>query len=250
VIKFNFLIDRFSKIYFYFFFKKKITSRGLNFYLFTENWITRFRARTFNTKEVDTLDWIDANIKKNDNFFDIGSNIGIYSLYASKRKAECKIYSFEPEYSNLDQLKKNILINKVFNIYPYSIAFSENTGLSYLNLQDITPGSALHTESSLDIDKTLSSRDIVFKEGVATYKIDDFVLLTNIFPNLMKIDVDGNEINVLKGAMNTLKNNKLRSIILELDFKDKAKEIKYILSTSGFHFVSSDKDNQIWSKYE
>lgn len=48
--------------------------------------------------------------------------------------------------------------------------------------------------------------------------------------------------------MNTLKNPKLRSIILEIDFKEKENEIKEILYSSDFSFVSSDKDNQIWSK--
>ena len=95
-------------------------------------------------------------IKNGEVLVDVGANIGYFTLLMAKLTGpKGKIFSFEPEYSNLDQLKKNIILNKAENvIIPYSIAFSESTNLSFLNLQDLTPGSALHTESNNFINQT------------------------------------------------------------------------------------------------
>ena len=128
---------------------KTIHSRGISFKLNTDNWITKYRARTFNEKEPEMLDWLDQNLCDEDIFFDIGANIGIYSIYAAIRKPNAKVFSIEPEYSNLHQLKQNILKNKLQNnIFSYSIGLDEISGVSHLHIQDTTPGSALSTISN------------------------------------------------------------------------------------------------------
>ena len=100
----------------------RVNSRGLSFKLVSDNWITKYRVRTFNEKEPEMLDWLDENIRDEDVFFDVGANVGIYSIYAALRNPKAKIYSFEPEYSNLHQLKQNIIINgQQNNIIPFFI---------------------------------------------------------------------------------------------------------------------------------
>ena len=84
---------------------KTINSRGLKFNLICDNWITKYRARTFNVKEPEMLDWLDEHLLDDDVFFDVGANVGIYSIYAALRNSKLTVYSFEPEYSNLNQLK-------------------------------------------------------------------------------------------------------------------------------------------------
>ena len=59
------------------------------------------------------LDWMDENLQEGDVFFDIGANVGVYSIYAAKRSPKAMVYAFEPEYSNLHQLKLNIINNKL-----------------------------------------------------------------------------------------------------------------------------------------
>ncbi len=229
---------------------KVIKSRNLKFKILSNNWITKYRGRTFNEKEPDTLDWVDSNLKDDDYFFDIGANIGIYSLYAYKKNKNANIVAFEPEFSNLDQLKNNIIINKAIqNIKVFGIALSDETNLSYLHIQDFTPGSALHTESTKDIKITKNGKKVIFKEGIATYKLDDIVKITGMSPNLIKIDVDGNEIKILNGAKNTLKNKNLRSIIIEIeDHSNDDKIIKELLEENGFKFFSKRNYNQIWNR--
>ncbi|EMN13016.1 methyltransferase FkbM domain protein [Leptospira borgpetersenii str. Brem 307] len=69
------------------------------------NYLNRFRAMTFSIKEPDTLEWIDQ-IAENAVFWDIGANVGLYSIYAAKQK-NAKVFSFEPSVFNLELLARN-----------------------------------------------------------------------------------------------------------------------------------------------
>ena len=87
-----------------------IRNNKLKFY--TPTRIASFRAHTFFSKEIDTLEWIEKYGDKNKIFFDVGANMGVYSLfYAATFKS--KVYSFEPSFRNLDLLAKNIVLNNL-----------------------------------------------------------------------------------------------------------------------------------------
>ena len=72
------------------------------------NQLNRFRIDTFSTKEPETLEWIDT-IPNNSTLWDIGANVGLYSIYAAKAK-NCKVIAFEPSVFNLELLARNIFI--------------------------------------------------------------------------------------------------------------------------------------------
>ena len=188
---------------------------------------------------------IDIN---NDNvIIDVGANIGIYSVYAALRKPTATVYAFEPEYSNLHQLKQNILENALTrNICPYAIALDENTGISQLHVQDTTPGAAKHTVSKQKLTNTHTGDDVVWREGVATMTLDEFCVLSQVKPNLIKIDVDGTETAILKGGQKTFSNSDLRTVYIEVD-KDHI-ECEDILINYGFVLIDMPSDNQIWRR--
>ena len=73
--------------------------------------LSRWRVATFSTKEPETLEWIDA-IPKESVVWDIGANIGLYSVYAAKQR-HCKVLAFEPSVFNLELLARNISLNDV-----------------------------------------------------------------------------------------------------------------------------------------
>lgn len=81
----------------------------LNFY--TPNTTNEHRIDLYSSKEPEILDWIDS-YKGEGDFFDIGANIGLYSIYFSKTKPG-KVFSFEPSIFNLEVLGKNIFLNKL-----------------------------------------------------------------------------------------------------------------------------------------
>ena len=92
---------------------KKISIKNINFLLHTPTYLTNYRYKTLFTKEPETIEWID-NFKKDSVFYDIGANVGLYSIYASISK-NSKVFSFEPSFFNLELLARNIYSNKINN---------------------------------------------------------------------------------------------------------------------------------------
>ena len=72
---------------------------------------TLFRARTLISKEPETISWL-RGFKKGSVFYDVGANVGVYTLFASLI-SQVKTYSFEPSSSNFVTLVKNINVNGI-----------------------------------------------------------------------------------------------------------------------------------------
>jgi FkbM family methyltransferase len=208
---------------------------NISFQLYTPNHICKFRQTTFSTKEPETLDWIEEY--GGGVFFDVGANIGIYSLFYAQVK-EGNVYSFEPSVFNLRQLAKNISINKLSErITIVSNPLSENTGIAKFINGSADEGGAL-SAFGVDYghDGAPISGDINY--SVVGFSLDD-LFEKNVLketPSLIKIDVDGIESLILKGASKLLKSEKLISILIEVneDFKEQAYQVKTILESAGF----------------
>ncbi len=188
-------------------------------------------------KDPFTPKWIHGFIKSNDVMFDIGANVGVYSLMTSKNlQSNVTVYAFEPGFLNYRQLCKNILINNCSSsIIPMQIALSEKTSIETFYYNNLTSGGALHALGS-PIDQAGNTFEAVCEQPVISFSIDDFIRKFNIpVPNHMKIDVDGTEMAILKGAMTTLQHPSVRSIILELnEVTGEGNPIQEFLVQSGF----------------
>ena len=187
------------------------------------------RAETLLIKEPETIEWIDG-FEKNSVFWDIGANVGVYSLYAGLKKGVA-VLSFEPASFNYYVLNRNIQINQMENkIFALAIAFNNLTLLDYFHMRSTEFGSALHSFSKATDwqGKSFSSE---FKQGMIGFTIDEFILrFQPQFPSHIKIDVDGIEHKVVEGGRNTLADERLKSILIELD--DNQPEItKPVIST-------------------
>lgn len=195
--------------------RRTVCSRGLRFTMQTDNWITRYRWHTYNTKEPETLDWIDQWVEGADTFFDVGANIGVYSLYAALRHPRAHIVAFEPEYANLHLLRDNIAANGLGErIEVQAVALSDRSGLSWLHVQDFTPGAALHSESQERLATTCEHKPVLWREGIYALTMDQWCEETGVWPHAIKIDVDGTEPKVLRGAARALR--QVRSVLLEV----------------------------------
>lgn len=269
IIKNNFLYKLFSRsagnIFFpIFMFKwylsnyllkpKTVKIDNITFSLTIVNWITHFRWYLFDKKEIEVRDYLKTYLKPHDLLFDIGANIGVFSIYSAKIQPTCKVISFEPEFSNLYLLKKNVQQNKLFNqISIFSVGISDSVGISKLHLSSYDSGAAVHTESSSNINQTDEGYNVVGQEGIMTSTIDFFCEAQNIIPNHIKIDTDGNESKILNGALNVLRNKNLKSIIIEMPThnKNQLNECEEILMKSGFTIAFSERNrtkNEIWIK--
>jgi len=114
------------------------------------------RVQSLYTKEPETLNWIDSfqpNNSGNIIFWDIGANIGLYSIYAAVKFKDIKIISFEPSTSNTRTLSRNLSINNLeskISIFPLALSDNENI-ISYFNETRFSEGSSFSNFNS-DID--------------------------------------------------------------------------------------------------
>jgi FkbM family methyltransferase len=248
---------------------KKIIShtkkhQTLKFTIFTPNWLCRYRADIFSTKEPETLVWIDES-EGNSVLFDIGANIGLYSLYyALSNKG--KVYAFEPSVFNLALLAKNIFENNQQDkIKIITNPLTQSNQFANFTLSSEEEGAALsafgveYGHDGQMIEKKLSYQTLGFSL--------DFLIRNKIIterPNLIKIDVDGIEHLILAGAIETLKHPSCKTVLVEINnsFNQQRELASKILLDCGFIQKEKSKaeiiresrfkgaSNQIWIKYQ
>ena len=175
--------------------------------------VTRYRAKTFERKEPETLTWI-SSFDPADNLLDIGANIGIYTLFAAARNHN--VISLEPDALNYALLNLNIRLNDFCSkVIPYSIAAHNITKYSSFSVRSCQWGGALNSFDTLENLEV--SNQSVHTQGVYGVSLDTFLDDIEFQPNHIKIDVDGNENLILRGASQTLLSPNLKSILIELD---------------------------------
>ena len=181
--------------------------------------LPEWRARTLLIKEPETIEWING-FKSNDILWDIGANVGSYSLYAALKGLT--VWSFEPSPSNYYLLSRNIEINKMDDrISALCLAFNNNTKLDSLYMTMTELGGSMNSVSE-PIDWQGKQMSEFFNQATVGFSIDNFVEQFNLtIPNHIKIDVDGVEDKIIEGAAKTLANEKIKSLLIELDTERK-----------------------------
>jgi FkbM family methyltransferase len=205
-----------------------------------------WRAKTLFSEEPETIKWLDTLTRK-DVFWDVGANVGLYSIYAAVRSG-CKVIAFEPEPSNFSILLKNIYINNLQKqILPFNAPLSESSKLGLMHLNSLTKGGAFNKfcRSSIPLEKPKKSLQKVREEKNINFfchsiKGDSLSGLKGItLPTFLKIDVDGAELSIIRGINNLLKNNKLKNILIEIEDKtNNGKELLKILNQNNYVFAS------------
>ncbi len=195
-------------------------------------------AKNFHTHEPETLEWI-RSFQPGDVFWDIGANVGIYALFAASREG-VQVLAFEPMTESFSSLQKNIYLNRKTDVIQgFCIAFSDTKSISRLVLSNISAGSDSHTFIR-DGDKAKTGGNNQ-SQYVLSMSIDDFVKeFRPAFPSHIKIDVDGPELEILSGAAETLRDVRLKTVLIEGDTEggDRNKQIFSILEEAGFHNIS------------
>lgn len=191
-------------------------------------------------KEPDTVNWIETFVKEGEVMYDIGANVGAYSLVAAKFfHGKVKVYAFEPAIFNFSQLCRNIQLNKSQGvIIPLAVALSDETRIGEFNYHNQIPGGSLHTFGKA-IDHVGNVFEPEYVQPMISYRIDDLIEQFKVpVPNHIKIDVDGIELSVLKGAETTLMNPSLHSVLVELEQGESERNITAYLEGKGFELHS------------
>lgn len=200
-----------------------------------------YRFERFFVKEPETLRWIDG-FQKDDVLWDIGANVGVYSLYAAIKG--CRVLAFEPSAANYWLLNRNCQANGLDDrVTAYCAAFADSMRAGVFNMADMDLGGACYSfgERTDRFEYPgIGDAVVMFHQGALGFSIDAFVELFNPpFPNHVKIDVDGLEQPIIAGATRTIGDPRLRSVSIEMD-RSRTDEVAFVtdvFTTRGFRLA-------------
>ena len=193
------------------------TKRG-NIRFYCLDYLPLWRAETLLSKEPETIEWIDS-MEDGDVLYDVGANVGVYSIYAGINR-KVKVCAFEPLAANYFLINRNIEENNLSEfVRAYCLALNDEDMISSFHVQNTGFGSAISSFGA-PVDHNGDVFEAKFQQGMVGMSLDNFIEKFNPeFPTFIKIDVDGIEDKIIKGALKTLSDKRLKSISIELDEK-------------------------------
>ena len=221
---------------------------------FVPNQLTEWRVSSFFDKEPETLEWIDSFPEKNNFiFWDVGANIGLYSIYNTLKNTNSKTICFEPSTSNLRVLSRNISINNLENsikIFSIPLTNKENTFLT-MNEGDFIEGGALN---SFGENFNFEGQKFISKNKYQLFGTTiNYLLKNNLLevPDYIKIDVDGIEHLILEGASEYLENKKIKSLSIEINenFMDQYQKVIAIMKKNEFKILHKKHNEKIFGSH-
>ena len=190
-----------------------------------------------------------SQVRPGDVLYDVGANIGLYACLLAKKRQTGQVIAFEPHPQTAKRLEENLSLNHLQSrVFRY--ALSDSIGEMKLLINDDVPG-AQGTLGKSDemkdfITVSVTTADSLIEQGVIPA------------PDVIKIDVEGAEINVLRGMQQALDSDNCRLIYCEVhtgklpQFGRTSAELSVLLKRHGFtiskihergpdHFVRAEK---------
>ena len=218
---------------------------------FTPNYLTNWLVDDFYRKEPETIEWINSfkTSAREIIFWDIGANLGLYSIYAAVKHSKIKVISFEPSASNLRVLSRNISINNLQDKIMINQLPLDNKPFHFSYFRESQFGEG-GSDNSFDSEtnfegKLLNSENSYTLLGTSINTLLDQKILE--IPNYIKIDVDGLEHSILEGASRYLKHPKIKSLQIELNenYKEQHEYVKEIMKSNGFKFKFKKRNESL-----
>ncbi|MCA9386818.1 FkbM family methyltransferase [Candidatus Dojkabacteria bacterium] len=223
---------------------KKIKINDLDFFI-TERFLDHYKNGSYEKFSLQLVDWL---LPEAGTFVDIGTHYGIYSLTAAKKLKKGNVISFEPVKENIEVYNNSIKENNFGNIQVINKAVSNQVGKVTFNIANASDSSGIHkhpnteTIEQREIDVTTIDSEIGDRKDI----------------ELIKIDTEGNELNVLKGMQSTLKNNPNVKLLVEFNPKvlkvaetDPLKFLEYLYKELNFDiFFINDVNHKLYKMSE
>jgi FkbM family methyltransferase len=202
----------------------------------------KWRARSCK-KEPWTVAWIEESMGSGGVLYDIGANVGTFSLVAAKvcgRRGT--VVAFEPGFASYAHLCGNIVLNRCEAIIiPVPLAVAGASGLGSFRYLSLDPGQSRHDFKQNAWDPNEADTPKRYVQPILSMTLDAVIATFSLpVPNYLKVDVDGGEIDVLQGAAQTLANPALRSILIEID-ESQTDTVLPMLDRSGFALARTHK---------
>lgn len=192
--------------------QKKIYTHSKNDYISNS-------IATFKCWEPNISFFIDKKFNNSTVFFDVGANIGYYSIVFNDKFKH--VYSFEPNPDNTEKLIDSIKINKINNVTVVKKAVGKISNIKYtaFNKNNVS-GSNI---GGIQYVKTEDGK-------INSISLDDFIEEEKIkFVDLLKIDIEGGELDCLLGTANSIGKGIIRNIIIEVTPKFSMEDSKRML---------------------
>lgn len=231
---------------------EKVRTSKKPIFFASPDWLSKYRADSFYEKEPETIAFLNT-LTTDSILWDVGANIGIYSIYAGK-VAGARVFSFEPSMMNLELLFRNIQKNNLgdqITILPIALSNKNSILNLFMSREDLHWAGA-HNSIGSNTSFTGGRMKSFLTQKQISCTAENIIKVFDLeIPTHIKIDVDGLEGEVIEGLGVFI--DKVKFILVEVDEsnKDLDKQIKNLLKAKNFvrmyeafgeHYIG----NQLW----
>ncbi len=221
---------------------------------FIEKIKLKHRANKYKNKDdKGGIAYILQNIKAGQTVLDIGCHKAGYLYFMQQKVGSTgKVVAFEPQSLLHNYIKKIIAVCNWKNVKVEHLALSDSKGVVTLFIPSNKKSKASSPGATI-VNQT-NTENIDITEQVNTNTLDDYCTENNLQPNLLKIDVEGNELRVLVGGIETIKKHKPK-IIIECEARHVGKEkvletFKYLLQLGYKGYFIEDVNKIALDKFD
>lgn len=191
-----------------------------------------------------TARWIVDEMCDGDCLYDIGASVGAYSFIAARAHPGATAYAFEPSAASFASLLANVARNGFgAHIIPLSVALSAKTGFTEFTYSSLASGATKQLGVDSRVERGVAARQVVY-----AWALDDLILKAKLKPPThIKIDVDGSEVAVLQGMVQTLASPSVRLVQVEASQGEggTAREVIEMLSSAGFRLTEINRADNL-----
>lgn len=174
-----------------------------------------------------------SNLSSVNVVFDIGANVGKYSQFLLQYLPKATIFAFDPVEENINELKKNT--SGRINYITSAVSNVDGQSEFYIEQRKNSGHSSLYDMNT--IGYVTESKKVIVK----VQKLDSFVQSNNIQQiDFVKIDIEGNELNALKGAEHLFKKNKIKLVQFEFGHASRANRTLFLDFVEFFKMYGFD----------
>lgn len=201
--------------------------------------------------EEDEIDFVKRFLKRGACFMDVGTNVGLFTLHASRSVGDSgKVISFEPSSETVVKLKKNLEVNAIKNVEVVQKGLSDQEGVLELTLAN-EGFDAFNSFATPTLGGAISS------EQVEVTTVDNFLASKGLAPkdiDLMKVDVEGWELPIMKGGFKTFSDPQAPVLLVEFTEKNANNagftcvELSEYIASFGYELFIYDRKNRTLTK--
>lgn len=210
------------------------SSADIPFLMNTDDELTKWRSETFFSKEPETLAWLDYFGSRISLLVDVGANIGLCSMYWLTLNEKNTCVACEPFLPNSQMLKSNLELNSF-----HSRCHIIERPLSEIS-QQVLPVISDERIGASGFSLNISS-GVNTPGGVETTTLDE--TLTQVDgPCIVKVDTDGIDFEILKGASNALSRREIISVLIESSEEQQVKIGEFL---KQYDLILDDRFSQL-----